>query len=387
MAFIIRLDEVDDSFAHRWAELFDRALEPYPYLDVRALRPGAAQHRAAAPSRFIAVEEGGALIGLMPIATERPFRKLPIRALTNRSPFLDLESVWHHPLLDTSRSAVALEALLEGAMRLGMPSLIDLVVMPGDGIVADTLQSVVAERGWAQVLRDEHMGVLTRRESVGEVEPLDGDCEPDLSLPYVSGRARRLYARTVRELESISGPVRASEESSDPAAIQAFLDLQMRGWKGDEARGGNAYRRAGLEGWFTAYTDALRAAGRLRVTVLRAGRRIVHIGIQVRVGDRVFGLADAFEEQYAHLGPGAVGRIVAMKSALAEEGVAHFDPNMSAQYSSTHSARIYPDRRPRMRWLIGAGRSSRMFVRAQPMLRGLRDRFQRSTEESATRAH
>lgn len=374
MVVMVGLEDVDTSFASEWSDLFERALDPYPYMDPVAYLTGSARHTSMSSCKFLAAYDGDRLVGLMPVSIQRPFERWPVRAFTNRSPFLDLESVWHHPLLDPRCPALALELLIQGGVGHGMPQLVDLVVFPGDGAVADAFMDAARRCRWQLALRDQHLGVLTRRASVGEVAPVTSDDTPDISLPYASGRARRLYARTLRELEASVGPVRASEEGADPSSIRRFLDLQNRGWKGDQSRGGNAYRRAGLEEWFLAYTDALRGAGRLRVTALRAGDKTIHIGIQARVGDRVFGVADAFDEEYAALGPGTLGRIIAMKSALSEEGVTLFDPNMGARYSESHSARIYPDRRPRNRYLIGTGALSRALVRGQPSLRALRDR-------------
>ena len=264
--------------------------------------------------------------------------------------------------------------MVEGLPDVGLPRLVDLMMFPGDGPVAGALETASVRGGWATLVREELPGVVTHRASVSDSLPMVDGSAPDLSLPYLSGRARRLYARVIRELNAAAGPVSAAEVGADPNAISAFVDLQAQGWKGDAARGGNGYRRVGLEEWLVAFTDRWREQGRLRVTTLHAGDSLVHSGIAVRLSDRIFGIADAFDERFAALGPGAVGRILAMKSALGEPGVELFDPSMATHYTSSHSARIYPDRRMRTRQLVGTSPVSRAIVRTVPRLQRLRER-------------
>jgi CelD/BcsL family acetyltransferase involved in cellulose biosynthesis len=362
-ARVIALAAVDDSFAAQWADLAERSLDPYPFMHPDILMPARTLHPAADGMRLLVSETASGLIGIMPFIRGHLGEGRRVRATQNRGSFIDLESVWHHPLVAADSAAEALEDMVESSRDL-----VDLVAFPGDGDLALALSDAVARRGWALAHREHALGAAARRDSFHDLIVTDAHGCPDVSLPHESPRARRLHHRLVRELSAF-GAVRGAMESTDAQAIDRFLDLQDRGWKGDVTRGGNGYRRAGLEPWFRAVTDRLRARGALRVSSLYVGDQLVHMGVAMRISDRVFGLVDAYDEGFSTWSPGTVGRIFALKSALAEPGVVDFDPNMSVHYSQSVSARIYPDRRARERYLIGARGWKRLAMRTALVLR------------------
>ena len=90
--------------------------------------------------------------------------------------------------------------------------------------------------------------------------------------------------------------------ASDEAAIEKFLTLEARGWKGAQHTALGA--DAGLAAFTRSMLAGLAQRGRLAVHLLERDGAALAIGVVLRAGDRAFYWKTAYDESYAEYSPG-----------------------------------------------------------------------------------
>lgn len=374
---VVPLVDVDGQDIERWRGLSRRAIDPNPFLDPNFLLPSARLREDARDTRLLIVDDGPEMLALMAFRpVRRNIRGVPIRALTTGTLLLVTESERWHPLVDGSRPAEALEAMLRGMTRLGLPRFLDLERIPGDGPLLEALHDAAAaarmplvERGAQEYGYLRHVDAFRREARGPGAQPVE------LELGYLSKRTRRHYSHALRDLRlRLDDELTLVDRGDDPDAMDDFLALQAAGWKGDLSRGGGAFRATGYERWFRDVTDGFRKEGRLSLFQVAAAGRTVHMSVIVRDGDGLFGVHDAFDEEFAEFSPGGLGRLALIGGGIGGTSARFFDPSMHPKYLA--STALFPDRRRFVSLLIAQrGVAPRALVRSIPALRGVRDRL------------
>ena len=112
--------------------------------------------------------------------------------------------------------------------------------------------------------------------------------------------------RRKRLLEEESrSEVRLVDRTSDPSAVDDFLEMESSGWKGRE--GGWVFaRNPDAAGWFREWARHWVASGRLTIVSLDVGSKSIAMQYFVRGGDGFFCFRIAFDEEYGKYKPGAM---------------------------------------------------------------------------------
>ncbi|WP_213280761.1 GNAT family N-acetyltransferase [Cellulomonas hominis] len=363
---MIALTDITAADAQAWQRLADHAVEPNLYLDPRFLVPARDRGHEAADLRLAVVQDGGEWLAALAVTTKRVAPRVPVRAATTGGGFMTTHADRHHPLVRTGREAEALEALLRGLRTLGLPRLLQLQHVPTDGPLAAALTQVVAGTSTHVVERRRETSAFARRSST-TVPPLPGGSgpvvDPPLAWDHMRTDERRNMRRGVRGLaREAGGPLELHDVSQDPAADDAFLDLQAAGWKGDTGQGGAALRLDPVaERWFRAVVSGFRQDKDALVVRLAAGGETVWTGYALRSGGAYFGFLDAYAERHRRFSPGSIGRVASMTYLFATTDAPFFDPAFDSRYAT--GARIFPDCREHVDLLVATGRPAATALR------------------------
>lgn len=356
------LADLDADDWRRWADLADRSLEPTLFLDPTYFRVSARHLLDPTELRLLIVEDDDRMLGLMAFDVRRIWARLPLRAVTTGHPFMVAHAGRRQPLLDRDRAADAIQALLDGLQKNGLPGVLELDFMPADGPQAELVGAILDSRGNSGVerWRDERAyswadGRHPRIELTAET----------LFVPHhASAATRKGLRRDARNLAADLGyPLSFTDRGEDPEALEQFLTLQASGWKGDASKGGAAYLlNPALAAWIREVTDEFRRENRLHVFELRAGDTILFMSVLLRSGRTLVSLTDAYDERFAGRHPGSLGRVAEVNTVAGMEGIDALDPGFASGYVA--SARLYPDRRPHAGMLFGDNRLSSRTVLA-----------------------
>src|SRR5205085_2844676 len=117
------------------------------------------------------------------------------------------------------------------------------------------------------------------------------------------GRLKELR-RQRRRLGELGRLVRrqVTEGSKIEAAIEAYLVLEARGWKGRS--GGAAQSSAATRAFLKEAVTALTAEGKARIDLLELESNPVAAAITLFSGDRAWFWKTAYDEDYARFSPG-----------------------------------------------------------------------------------
>lgn len=364
-----------DDFA-RWRRLEERAAEPYPYLSADYLEPAEPHWPAALSVRLLLVEGDGELLLVMPFEVAVLHARIPLRVLSTAHPVLADESVRTYPLVDRERGVDALRTAFAALRTFGLPRLVEFSAVPADGVLEGLIAGSLASSGHRLARGRSRLALARFDETSAHEDSGELDVEPH----HRSTSTRKQARQRRRALERACGAqLGMRDRSNDPAAVEDFLDLQTAGWKGDPDRHGLAYRLTGRERWLRELAARARANGRLVAFEMHAGGVPVYIALCIASGSTLFGLQDAYREEWGSLGVGNLGR-TALVNWVAARGFDAFDPNMFWSY--VESARLYADRRDQVQVLVAAGGALsraqlgalRALMQARTGARALRDR-------------
>jgi CelD/BcsL family acetyltransferase involved in cellulose biosynthesis len=194
-------------------------------------------------------------------------------------------------LLDREAAEPALAAVLDW-LAAARPRTIGLMLPSADasGPTVAALQALGLRRG----AQSHHFGQATRAILIAAGKLARGF---EGALPK---KRLKEWARQIRRLKE-RGEI-GFRTASDEAAIEKFLALEARGWKGAQHTALGA--DAGLAAFTRSMLAGLARRDRLAIHLLELGGEALAIGVVLRAGDRAFYWKTAYDEAYAEYSPG-----------------------------------------------------------------------------------
>ncbi len=332
-ARVIRLRDISPHDERVWRDLSRRAAEPNPFFEPDCLVPAALHQRLGAKIDIVLAEEGDRAYACIPIRAvwRYPFR-FPYPFVTTQ---VRRTIECGTPLLDAERGAEGMAAILSALSdrrRIGRSRVLALPQVHQDGPAFESLQAAVRIAGLPFIVYESWERAFLRRRP-----------EPDYERLLNAGlrhSLRRMRRRLTEELGSEPGLV---DRTSDPAAIERYLNLEgSQGYKA--APGGFAMKtEAGESEFFGDMCRRFAASGRLHLLALEARGQTLAMEIWLRGGDGMFRFKMSYDELYARYGPGVQMQVAAM---------GHFHVATNANWIDTCTSpnnetalRLYPDRR------------------------------------------
>jgi CelD/BcsL family acetyltransferase involved in cellulose biosynthesis len=185
----------------------------------------------------------------------------------------------------------------------------------------------------------------------------------------LSAHHRRELRRQGRRLaEELGADLKCDDRAGDPAAVEAFLDLERAGWKG---RAGTAFASDPSHAeFFRRICERFDAAGRLQLLDLSAGGRSTAMKCNLHAGEGSFAFKIAFDEELARWSPGI--QLELRNIELFEAGPLRW-MDSCAMPENRMINRLWPERRGLATMLVSGGGLRAVPARASLALtRGLR---------------
>lgn len=352
------LGDLTDAELDAWRALARAASEPNPFLEADLVLAAARSLTAPPRVSLLSVRVGGELLLALPVVTAPVLRRLPVRCVRS----------WVHeycflgtPLVRSGHETRAWAALLSslGAHR-SHPALV-LPLLPASGPVREGLdRALLAHPFAAHHLLNESRAVALRRP--------DGTVAPS----PLRGVHRKGLRRQSRRLgEALGGTVELVDRTGDPAALQAFLDLEAAGWKGRE---GTALAARGDDAGLLTTLPESWLRDRVRVLSLEVAGRVAAVQVDLRAGTAEFCFKTAFDERLRVHSPGALLESAVVEAFAADPALTLLDS--CAVPGHAMAERLFPDRRALDRLFLpltrGGGAVARGLPAAQRLGRTLR---------------
>ncbi|MDP9385835.1 MAG: GNAT family N-acetyltransferase [Actinomycetota bacterium] len=320
-----------------WTGLADRAAEPNPFL-----RPEFVVSSAVATGEdmtLIRVRDGERWLALLPVGRTRRWRRTQLPVLP---PWLPEYAYLGTPLVDGGALEPAVDALLD--LLAGERRTTALVLHPFDpgGPLGHTLAARLQSRRIEPLVYAEFDRAALRRrpECTYLVESLSGD-----SRKKLRSRKRALG----REL---GGEPAVVDRSDDPAAWEAFLAMELGGWKGE--RGTALASDPRDAAFFRRMCAGMAARGHLQVVALEAGGRTASMQCNLVDGPALYGFKVAYDAELARFSPGALLEAEAIHRLHHEMPAVEF-ADSCADPANELINRIWPDRRRLQTLMVPTG--------------------------------
>jgi hypothetical protein len=302
------------SLTAEWRRLAGRAVEPNVFYEPSfALRAAEVFGRNVGAGLIWSRSSPERLLGIFPARIERHRFGIPLPLLVGWThPYAPLGS----PLVDRDCGEAAIAAWIDHIERdPRLPKLMLLPYLPADGPVAGAIDALIAQRGGRSTMFAPHARAL--------LAPAGGR---ERYLEQSVDRKKRKELRRQRNRLGESGPLCtdvASSPSAVTAAMEDFLSLEARGWKG---RAGTAACCNGQIADFVATAvTALAGEGKAQVARLYMGKRAIAALVILRSGINAWCWKIAYDEDYARFSPGVQIVLDATQMLLEESGLERTD--------------------------------------------------------------
>jgi CelD/BcsL family acetyltransferase involved in cellulose biosynthesis len=280
-------------------------------------------------------ERGGAIVGCVPLARDRPAWALGAARLQLwRPPYCYACT----PLIAADNAPAIVDALLDWARRDLRGGLLDLHELPADGAVARLFAQALARRRWPTFASGFRRALL----------------RPQARQTTVSSRRARELRRLERRL---AGRGMVGFDVLQPGGdaipwLERFLTMEASGWKG---RRGTAL--ASTVAARTFFVDAAVAAhrrGRLAMYALVRDGVAVAMQCNFLAGDGAYAFKVAYDERHADASPGLQLEYRVMRHlAEAESPLAWLDSCARPDHALMN--RLWPERLRIARYLVATG--------------------------------
>jgi CelD/BcsL family acetyltransferase involved in cellulose biosynthesis len=268
-----------------WTALAAEAAEPNPFYEHWFVSAASA---AAGDVQLLEVRRGARLIGLMPMAVERGYAKLPVRFAVN----------WRHdqmfvgtPLVAAGEEEAFWRAALDHLDGLDRPVLLHLRSMVENGPVH---RGLIAARDCAVAYREQRAFLAST-------------LTPEAYFEHaVRGKKRKELRRQFSRLAEL-GPVafRRFGEGDDLAEwCETYLRLERAGWKG---QAGTAFACSPARAqFFREVIAGAEANGRLEFLRLDLDGQAVAMLANFLCPPGSFSFKTVFDEEFARFSPGVL---------------------------------------------------------------------------------
>lgn len=353
-ARLTTLADLDAAHALAWDDCTAHAAEPNPFAERWFVMASARHLGDPAAIAAVAAFRGTMLVGLMPLAIEPRYYRIPLPALTN---WVHANAFLGMPLLRAGHEEAAWSAMLDTLDAApGLPPLLHLTAIVEDGAAHRALAAVAA-RPIATALRHERALLASDLSSTAYYEAT------------VRKKKRKELKRLANRLAEL-GPVATRRfGSADDLGewIEAFLALEASGWKGREgsALGSDAAKR----GFFAEALIGARAAGRLELLRMTVGERTIAMLVNFLCPPGSASFKIAYDEEYARFSPGVLIQIENY-GVLDAPGIDWMDSCAAANHPMIDS--LWAERRGivRLTLPIGGARGRLAFAATRAVERG-----------------
>ena len=295
------------------ADLAARALEPSIFNDPAFAMPAAVHLATHRRPRFLAAwdpRDPSRLIGLCCVAA--PVPGVPLSA------WLHPQATAAFPLLDAEQALTAMADLLAQTAGRLRPAGLLMHGVPLDGA---TMRLIAAQPLWSVATMARRSRAVVR----DAPEPL-------------CGKAGKEFRRQARRMAD-AGRV-AVTSAATPTALDDFLHLEARGWKGRRATALATTPR--LAGFARSVMAPLVMEGRCRIYSLTLNDQPIAMGLVLRCGPHAFFWKTAFDEAFARFSPGAHLAAAIGQAQSKEFGIALTDSCAVPGHSMID--RLWPER-------------------------------------------
>lgn len=277
------------ALADEWTALAANASEPNPFAEhwfVAASLPSLAAGREVL---LLEARRGARLIGLIPVAVETGYARLPVRLLQN----------WYHDHMFLGTPLVA--AGEETAFWVAILATLDRAAWAPNFLhLRGLVEGGPVHRGLAAARRP---AIVHRRIRAF----LASDLAPEAYYHRAVRQKKRKEIRRLRNRLGELGPV-ATRALDDPAELDAwcaaYLALEKAGWKGAAGSALADHRPSEL-----FFRDAVRGAwdsGRLQFLRLDVGGKPIAMLVNLLTPPGSFSFKTVFDEAFARFSPGVL---------------------------------------------------------------------------------
>ena len=359
---------LSSDFAAAWDALAAEASEPNPFAERWCLQSALHLLDPDRQARLVIVRDGhaGPVIGVMPLAAATRYGRLPLRHVAG----------WAHP--NHFHGAPLVRAGCETlfwSILLGWcdaapwaHTLLHLPRLTEEGPLHRALVEAARTRGGEAV-------TVHREERALLKSNLSPEAYWDAAVRAKKRKELRRQASRLAELGALAFRRWQEGEEVDPW-LDAFLELEARGWKG---RAGSALAsHADTQAWFRAMLTGAAAAGRLDLRALDLDGRPIAMLVSFLSPPGGFSFKTAFDEDYSRFSPGVLLQ-QANLDLLNDPRIAWVDSCAAPGHPMIDS--VWRERR-RLVWVnvpLG-GRADRMRFAALRQVETLWRRWKRSAE-------
>ncbi|MET3897718.1 CelD/BcsL family acetyltransferase involved in cellulose biosynthesis [Devosia sp. UYZn731] len=302
-----------------WEALCAASIEPNVFFDPGYAVPAAtmaAGGKGADALVAFDTADHGRMLGLLPVTSAWHAYKLPIPALVALQPYSPLST----PLLEAEHAIEAAGALIDGAAATGA----HLLVLPDmmlDGPVAMAFQAALAERGLSSLTDHAHQ----RAAFDATITDTDDYLRASMGAKRLK-EMRRLRNRLADDGEVVFSMARSPLTIAP--ALERFLALEARGWKGNLGTG--LGQSQADTAFITAVARDLGTRGAFEVAELTLNGATIAAGLVLRQGDRAFFFKIAYDEDLARVSPGVQLTLELTKRFAANPAIALVDSTAAA---------------------------------------------------------
>jgi hypothetical protein len=337
--FVRQMDvlSVPAEVAAAWADLEDRALEPNAYLSPHFVLPSAQHIHPNLPVEAVLVEmerEGAGarhLVAVMVAHAVMGTRSFPVPHLvTYAKPYALLGGL----LLDRDHAEPALDALLDHVVERGWQGHgIELEDVWADGPTYELFQRVGKRRGMRLQIWDEKDRAVLRPH-------VDRD-----QIVAAEAAETRSLKRRIKRLSEM-GEVRSAVVVGGPVpepSVEAFLDLENRGWKGDN--GSSLRAKTGYEAFFRDAVARFGAEGRALFVELLLDEQVIATTSNFISGRAGFAFKIGWQPELAHVSPGRQAELGQLHHLYSHEALAGLEFWDSGATAGSYIENLWPGRR------------------------------------------
>lgn len=265
----------------------------------------------------LAAYSGGRLTGLLPVTTAVRALRLPLPVLVATQPYNSLTT----PLLDRTSAERAAGALLDAAAAAGKPLLV-LQMVALEGPAHEALLAAAAARGLDIVSDNAYERAALSTE-------LDDETYLRSGLGSKKLKELRRQSHRLADEGSVDFTVASTPEAVAPA-LERFLALEARGWKGK--RGTGLGQDAGDARFARATAADMSARGAFEVVELTLNGTTIASGLVMRQGDRALFFKVAYDESFARLSVGVQLTLELTRRFIADKSLKLFDSTARAEH-------------------------------------------------------